>query len=74
MRDGFTDAVYNDTFLITFKSFTTVDELFDLLVERFNFEQPAGLNPEERAQWIEKKQTPIRFRYAYRLLYLLLRV
>jgi len=56
--------VYNDTFLITFKSFTTVDELFDLLVERFNREQPAGLKPDERAQWIEKKQTPIRVRYA----------
>lgn len=57
------DAVYNDTFLITFKSFTTVDELFDMLVQRFNIPEPPGLNPIERKEWVEKKQTPIRFRF-----------
>ncbi|KAG8908432.1 hypothetical protein FRB99_006637 [Tulasnella sp. 403] len=61
-RDEIKDAVYNDTFLITFKSFTTVDELFDLLVERFNIEEPKGLTTEEHKQWVDKKQTPIRFR------------
>ncbi|KAG9019883.1 hypothetical protein FRB90_000013 [Tulasnella sp. 427] len=59
---NYRDAVYNDTFLITFKSFTTVDELFDLLVARFNIPEPAGLKPDELKQWVEKKQTPIRFR------------
>ncbi|KAG9040494.1 hypothetical protein FS837_000552 [Tulasnella sp. UAMH 9824] len=59
---NYRDAVYNDTFLITFKSFTSVDELFDLLVARFNMPEPAGLKPDELKQWKEKKQTPIRFR------------
>lgn len=54
--------MYNDTFLITFKSFTTVDELFDLLVARFNLPEPTGLTADELKQWVEKKQTPIRFR------------
>jgi son of sevenless-like protein len=54
--------VYNDTFLITFKSFTNVDELFDLLVERFNIPEPEGLSDEERKQWVSQKQLPIRVR------------
>lgn len=54
--------MFIDTFLITFKSFTTVDELFDLLAERFNIPEPSGLSAEEKAQWVEKKLTPVRFR------------
>ncbi|KAG9035607.1 hypothetical protein FRB95_011013 [Tulasnella sp. JGI-2019a] len=56
------DAVFIDTFLITFKSFTTVDELFDMLVDRFNIPEPQGLTAEERTEWVNKKLTPIRFR------------
>ncbi|KAG8955877.1 hypothetical protein FRC04_006324 [Tulasnella sp. 424] len=59
---NYRDAIYNDAFLNTFKSFTTVDELFDLLVARFNIPEPAGLKPDEQKQWVEKKQVPIRFR------------
>ncbi|KAG8862412.1 hypothetical protein FRB96_001482 [Tulasnella sp. 330] len=56
------DAVFIDTFLTTFKSFTTVDELFDMLVDRFNIPEPQGLTKDERTEWVNKKLTPIRFR------------
>jgi son of sevenless-like protein len=56
------DSPFNNTFLLTYRSFTTASELFDLLVKRFSIQPPLGLNPDEFQVWVDKKQKPIRFR------------
>lgn len=56
------DSSFNNTFLLTYRSFTTARELFELLVKRFNIQPPEGLSPPESDQWRDKKQKLIRFR------------
>lgn len=58
-----TDMTYITAFLMTFKSFTTVDELFDLLVQRFWIQPPPKLTPPEREKWGKLKQHIIQSRY-----------
>ncbi|KAL1915665.1 uncharacterized protein VTP21DRAFT_6424 [Calcarisporiella thermophila] len=56
------DSNFIATFLLTYRSFTSTQELFDLLQRRFLIEPPASLTAEELAVWREKKQTPVRLR------------
>ncbi|KAJ5195022.1 Ras guanine nucleotide exchange factor [Penicillium cinerascens] len=56
------DASFNGTFLLTYRSFTTASELFEMLVHRFNIQPPFGLNTDDMQMWIDRKQKPIRFR------------
>ena len=56
------DAHFNNTFLLTYRSFTTATELFEMLVKRFSTQPPRGIKPDEYNTWVEKKQKPIRFR------------
>ena len=56
------DASFNNTFLLTYRSFTTASELFEMLVYRFTLQPPYGLNPDELQMWTDLKQKPIRFR------------
>ncbi|KAJ5098138.1 Ras guanine nucleotide exchange factor [Penicillium argentinense] len=56
------DASFNNTFLLTYRSFTSASELFEMLVQRFNIQPPFGLNSEDMQMWIDRKQKPIRFR------------
>lgn len=56
------DSNFNNTFLLTYRSFTTARELFELLVLRFGIQPPEGLNPQDYEVWRERKQSPIRFR------------
>ncbi|KAJ6099191.1 hypothetical protein N7467_000726 [Penicillium canescens] len=56
------DASFNNTFLLTYRSFTTAPELFEMLVQRFNVQPPFGLNQDDMQMWIDRKQKPIRFR------------
>ncbi|KAF8583321.1 ras GEF [Ramaria rubella] len=56
------DYVFNNTFLVTFRSFTTLDEMFDSLVKRFYIQPPPNLNPDELKEWTEQKQQVVRFR------------
>ncbi|EXJ84190.1 hypothetical protein A1O3_04857 [Capronia epimyces CBS 606.96] len=56
------DTKFTTTFLLTYRSFTTASELFELLVQRFNLQPPAGLNRDEFLIWEEHKQKPARFR------------
>ncbi|QKX57911.1 uncharacterized protein TRUGW13939_05031 [Talaromyces rugulosus] len=56
------DASFNNTFLLTYRSFTTAPELFDKLVQRFSIQPPYGLTPDELQMWVDRKQKPIRFR------------
>ncbi|GBE84886.1 ras GEF [Sparassis crispa] len=56
------DPTFNQNFLMTFKSFITIDELFDLLVQRFWIQAPPGLAPPELEEWTKLKQHVIRVR------------
>ncbi|KAJ5159688.1 uncharacterized protein N7482_006692 [Penicillium canariense] len=56
------DASFNNTFLLTYRSFTSASELFEMLVQRFNIQPPFGLNSDDMQMWIDRKQKPIRFR------------
>lgn len=56
------DASFNNTFLLTYRSFTTAQELFEMLVDRFMIQPPPGLTPDEFQLWTDRKQKPIRFR------------
>ncbi|KAJ3042206.1 hypothetical protein HDV00_007916 [Rhizophlyctis rosea] len=61
MHNGL-DMNFVSTFLLTYRSFTTSTELFHLLINRFNIHSPDGLKEEEYAEWVEKKQTPVKLR------------
>ena len=56
------DSPFNNTFLLTYRSFTTASELFELLVKRFSIQPPRGISEEDYKTWVDKKQKPIRFR------------
>ncbi|PWN26071.1 hypothetical protein BDZ90DRAFT_233656 [Jaminaea rosea] len=56
------DSAFNNTFLMTYRSFTTTHELLDMLLARFKIPPPSGLTPEEHQLWAERKQIPIRLR------------
>lgn len=56
------DSNFNNTFLLTYRSFTTARELFELLVHRFSIQPPEGMSPADGGVWRERKQSPIRFR------------
>ena len=56
------DPGFNNTFLITYRSFTTASELFEMLVKRFSIQPPRGISQDDYNTWVEKKQKPIRFR------------
>ncbi|KAL1916088.1 uncharacterized protein VTP21DRAFT_6092 [Calcarisporiella thermophila] len=56
------DANFMATFLLTYRSFTTTHELFEMLKARFLMSPPDGLSPGELAVWNERKLTPVRLR------------
>lgn len=56
------DTAFNKNFLMTFKSFMTVDELFDHLAKRFWIQPPPGLKPQELEEWTRLKQQIVRVR------------
>ncbi|PVF94083.1 hypothetical protein CPB86DRAFT_65440 [Serendipita vermifera] len=61
MHSG-SDARFNETFMMTFKSFATIDQVFDMLVERYNIKPPEDLTPEQLQEWTTAKKTLIRLR------------
>lgn len=56
------DSPFNNTFLLTYRSFTSAPELFELLVKRWTIQPPYGLGGADLQIWTDKKQKPIRFR------------
>ncbi|KAF2398820.1 guanine-nucleotide dissociation stimulator CDC25 [Trichodelitschia bisporula] len=56
------DSPFNNTFLLTYRSFTTANELFEMLVNRWGIQPPEGLSAEDYQTWVDKKQKPIQFR------------
>ncbi|KAI2782920.1 ras GEF [Daldinia loculata] len=61
-RHDKSDFSFNNTFLLTYRSFTTARELFELLVKRFNIQPPEGLSNNDYDMWRDRKQKLIRFR------------
>jgi son of sevenless-like protein len=56
------DSDFNNTFLLTYRSFTNASELFELLVKRWGIQPPYGLSQDDYQVWVDKKQKPIQFR------------
>ncbi|KAK8046427.1 RasGEF domain-containing protein [Apiospora saccharicola] len=56
------DSSFNNTFLLTYRSFTSAREVFELLVKRFNIQPPEGLSNVDYEMWRDRKQKLIRFR------------
>ncbi|PGH04420.1 hypothetical protein AJ80_08531 [Polytolypa hystricis UAMH7299] len=56
------DTSFNATFLLTYRSFTTASELFEMLVHRFTLQPPYGLSRDELQMWTDQKQILIRIR------------
>ncbi|UNI19677.1 cell division cycle- protein [Purpureocillium takamizusanense] len=56
------DPNLNNTFLLTYRSFTSARELFELLVKRFGIQPPEGISQQDYEAWRDRKQKPIRFR------------
>ncbi|KAL5332356.1 ras guanine nucleotide exchange factor domain-containing protein [Aspergillus crustosus] len=56
------DPSFNSTFLLTYRSFTSAAELFEMIMQRFNIQPPFSLNADEMQMWVDRKQKPIRFR------------
>ncbi|KAI8218803.1 Cell division control protein 25 [Colletotrichum sp. SAR 10_99] len=56
------DSNFNNTFLLTYRSFTTAQDLFKLLVNRFGIQPPEGLSQSDFEAWRDRKQKLIRFR------------
>ncbi|KAF8469219.1 ras guanine nucleotide exchange factor domain-containing protein [Kalaharituber pfeilii] len=61
-RHDILDSSFISTFLLTYQSFTTADELFNQLARRFTIQPPLNLTPAEYELWVEKKQKLIRVR------------
>ncbi|KIM66921.1 hypothetical protein SCLCIDRAFT_109722 [Scleroderma citrinum Foug A] len=58
----YSDPNFSRAFLMTFRSFTTLDELFRLLIDRFWIQPPPNLNSDELADWRKLKQHVVRMR------------
>ena len=58
----FLDSAFNSTFLLTYGSFTTKEEFFTLLMQRFNLSPPENLTEADIDVWQNRKIIPIRFR------------
>jgi hypothetical protein len=61
----FADPKYNKTFLMTYKSFATTTEVFDLLVARFWMQPPEKLAPPDLEEWERSKQRVVRVRFVF---------
>lgn len=55
------DSNFNNTFLLTYRSFTSARELFELLVKRYGIQPPEGLTQADYEAWRDRKQKLIQF-------------
>lgn len=58
----FTDPTFNSTFLMTYRSFATADEVLALLIQRYQLQPPPDLTPDQLTDWAERKQKPVKLR------------
>ncbi|CCJ29719.1 unnamed protein product [Pneumocystis jirovecii] len=61
-RHDLFDSLFNNTFLLTYRTLISAEDFFDLLVKRFMVAPPGNLKSHELEIWVEKKQKPIRLR------------
>ncbi|KAI1303236.1 hypothetical protein EDD11_005431 [Mortierella claussenii] len=61
VHDGY-DANFVATFLLTYRSFCSTSQFFQLLFRRITIAPPPGLNASELTIWTDRKLTPIRLR------------
>lgn len=54
--------MFTKVFLSTFRTFTTANNLFETLTERYNARPPQSLSEQEYADWKESWQAPTRRR------------
>ncbi|KAJ7109784.1 ras guanine nucleotide exchange factor domain-containing protein [Mycena epipterygia] len=52
------ENTFRNTFLMTFRTFTTANQLFDVLVARYHMERPEHLTDAQAEEWREKMQLP----------------
>ena len=57
-----TDLKFSKTFLMTYTSFASSDEVFDLLLQRFHLYPPEIIDEDELTLWKEKKQMVVQLR------------
>ncbi|KAJ1553866.1 hypothetical protein HK405_006677, partial [Cladochytrium tenue] len=53
------DSFYVQAFLLTYRSFTSTKEFYELLKKRFEIQAPTGLNELELDDWKRNKKKPI---------------
>lgn len=63
MLIDYIDPTFNSTFLMTYRSFATAEEVLNLLIKRYQLQPPPNLNPEQLKDWAERKQKPVKLRY-----------
>ncbi|KAI8364223.1 ras guanine nucleotide exchange factor domain-containing protein [Blakeslea trispora] len=56
------DSNFNSTFLLTYRSFCTTEELFEELFNRYQLPPPEGMTSDEYEKWKEKKLKLVRLR------------
>jgi son of sevenless-like protein len=61
-HENWPDPSLVNTFLLTYRTFTTAQEVIDLLVMRFNIPWPKDSSPELRERYNTAKRIPIRLR------------
>ncbi|KIM74477.1 hypothetical protein PILCRDRAFT_702747 [Piloderma croceum F 1598] len=58
----YADSTFNRTFLVTWRSFTDADKLFDLLVREFYIQPPDNIKQGELDKWKKLKQHTVQVR------------
>lgn len=61
-HDQIVDAAFAAVFFLTFRLFSTPKQLAEVLISRFNLEQPVGLSEMETEIWRQRKLLPVRLR------------
>ncbi|KAJ7687418.1 ras guanine nucleotide exchange factor domain-containing protein [Mycena rosella] len=52
------ENMFKNIFLTTFRTFTTANQLFDVLVARYHMDRPEHLTDEQAEEWRERMQLP----------------
>jgi hypothetical protein len=61
-HDSIVDPAFAAVFFLTFRLFSSPDELVDTVIARYNLAPPQGLSYEDRELWERRKGIPVRLR------------
>lgn len=62
------DVTFLRVFLMTYRTFTTSADFFDLLIARYRLEAPAALEEDELKLWEDQKQKLVQIRQGFQTL------